>query len=294
MATSPTPSFDSATPKLADTFAERYAAIQQRIARAAAKAGRSAEEITLIGVSKNHPREAVEEAWKAGIRHFGESKTQEAKLKLGGSGLPGTWHFIGHLQKNKAKDVAAMFQRVDSVDSLELAEELDKRAAAAGRELAVLLQVNVAAESAKFGLRPEDALLTAQRVNDMHRLRLEGLMLIAPYATQTEKVRPIFAKLRELRDKIEQSSGLKLPALSMGMSHDMEVAIEEGATEVRIGTDLFGERKSAYFSRGAADTTAPASSAASAEAAPKKKTWRERAAERSEDVPTIVYGQDGD
>ncbi|PTX99397.1 YggS family pyridoxal phosphate-dependent enzyme [Verrucomicrobia bacterium LW23] len=290
--TSSTAPDDSTRPApLPATFAERLAAVRARMERAAANAGRRAEEITLVGVSKNHPREAIDEAWKAGVRHFGESKTQEARLKMGSAGgLPGTWHFIGHLQTNKAKDAAALFSRIDSVDTLELARELDKRAGTLGRELAVLLQVNVAGESAKFGLRPDEALAAALELNNLRRLRLEGLMLIAPYATQPEKVRPIFAKLRELRDAMEKESGLSLPVLSMGMSHDLEVAIEEGATEVRVGTDLFGERKSAWFGgRAAAEEAKPASADTPA---PKEKTWRQRAAENADDVPTIMYGEE--
>jgi pyridoxal phosphate enzyme (YggS family) len=224
-----------------DQLSFRLAKIQDEIAAAARKAGRDPAAIELVAVSKTQPASTIQEAMRAGIMIFGENKVQEARGKIEELGR-GVWHLIGHLQSNKAKDAVRLFDSIDSVDRAELAEEIDRRAEAFGKTQKVLLQVNVAGESTKFGCAPDAARALADKINSSSRLSLHGLMTIAPYSLEPEKSRPHFAALRELRDRIEVETGLKLPVLSMGMSGDFAVAIEEGATSVRIGTALFGER----------------------------------------------------
>jgi pyridoxal phosphate enzyme (YggS family) len=211
--------------------------VRQCIRTAAERAGRNPDEVTLIAVSKTIEPERIESALAAGQTLFGESKVQEVKAKLPLVSGRAHWHMIGHLQTNKARDAVALFDVVHSVDSLKLAVELNKWAEQAGKTQAILLEVNVSGEASKFGLKPEDLESTVAEVNQLSRLEVQGLMTIAPFAEDTEKARPYFRRLRELRE------GLGLRELSMGMTHDFEVAIEEGATMVRIGTAIFGERK---------------------------------------------------
>jgi len=224
-----------------DDFSSRLARIQAAIETAAHRAGRDPATVELIAVSKTQPTEAVQEALRAGLTRFGENKVQEARGKIDDLGR-GLWHLIGHLQTNKAKEAVRLFDSIDSVDRLELAEEINHRADALGKIQNVLLQVNIARESTKFGCSPEEAQALAEAINARPRLCLRGLMTIAPYAPEAEKSRVHFAGLRELRDRLEVETGLQLPVLSMGMSGDFEVAVEEGGTAVRIGTALFGER----------------------------------------------------
>ena len=224
-----------------DDFSSRLAQIQDAIASAARKADRDPAEIELLAVSKTQPAEAIREAMRAGVTHFGENKVQEARGKIEELGR-GVWHLIGHLQSNKAKDAVRLFDSIDSVDRADLAREINHRAEALGKLQNVLLQVNIAGESTKFGCAPEAACALAEAMNALPRLCLRGLMTIAPYSPDPEKSRPYFAGLRLLRDQIEADSGLRLPVLSMGMSGDFAVAIGEGSTCVRIGTALFGER----------------------------------------------------
>jgi pyridoxal phosphate enzyme (YggS family) len=224
---------------------ENLSRIQERIASAAARAGRSADEITLIGVSKTHPASAIREAFEAGVRHFGENRVQEWEGKRAGTeGLAATWHLIGHLQSNKAVRAAKLFHSVDSVDGLALAQRLDRARVEAGitGTLRALIEVRVAPEETKTGAEIQDLPRLAEEIARLPRLKLAGLMCIPPFLEQAEKVRPYFGQLRELRDHLSKSLGLALPVLSMGMSHDFEVAIEEGATEVRVGTALCGTR----------------------------------------------------
>jgi pyridoxal phosphate enzyme (YggS family) len=225
-----------------DDFSSRLARVNDAIASAAQKAGRDPAEIEVLAVSKTQPAEAIQEAMRAGITHFGENKVQEARGKIEALGR-GVWHLIGHLQSNKARDAVRLFDSIDSVDRTELAVEINHRADALGKIQNVLLQVNIAGESTKFGCAPDAARTLAETMNALPRLSLRGLMAIAPYSPEPEKSRPHFAGLRELRDKIEADTGLRLPVLSMGMSGDFGVAIEEGSTCVRIGTALFGERR---------------------------------------------------
>ena len=224
-----------------DDFSSRLARIQDAIASTAQKVGRDPAEIELIAVSKTQPGDAIQEAMRAGITHFGENKVQEARGKIDSLGR-GVWHLIGHLQSNKAREAVRLFDSIDSVDRSELAVEINHRADALGKIQNVLLQVNIARESTKYGCTPETARALAEEMNALPRLCLRGLMTIAPYAPEPEQSRPHFAALRQLRDQIEADTGLRLPVLSMGMSGDFDVAIEEGSSCLRIGTALFGER----------------------------------------------------
>ena len=193
--------------------------------------------MTLIAVSKAIEPESVEAALAAGQTLFGESKIQEARAKIPLISGHARWHLVGHLQTNKARDAVTLFELIHSVDSLKLAVELDKCAERAGKTQAILLEINVSGEASKFGLKPDVLESTVGDINKLTRLEVQGLMTIAPFAEETERARPYFRRLRELRD------ALGLRELSMGMTHDFEVAIEEGATMVRIGTAIFGERK---------------------------------------------------
>ena len=226
---------------------ENLARVRGRIEAAAARVGRRAEEITLIGVSKTHPAEAIREAYEVGLRHFGENRVQEWEGKRAGvADLTAHWHLIGHLQSNKAGRAARLFDSVDSVDDFALAQRLERaRAEIPGTEkLRVLIEVRVAAEETKSGVQKEALPELAERTRGLDHLELVGLMCIPPFFEDADKVRPFFARLREEKEKLEKRLGQGLPVLSMGMSHDFEVTIEEGATEVRVGTSLFGERAS--------------------------------------------------
>jgi pyridoxal phosphate enzyme (YggS family) len=222
-----------------NTFAERLEKVEQRIAAACRQAGRTRESVTLLAVSKTKPPEAVREAAGCGLRLFGENKVQEAQSKVAmcPSGLE--WHLIGHLQTNKAKIAARLFQMVHSVDSLKLLQAL---AMHAGTTLPVLLQVNVSGEASKSGMKPDEVAAIIDAANRMQKVEVHGLMTIPPFSPDPEKTRVYFRALRELRDRLQEETGTPLPELSMGMSHDLEIAIEEGSTWVRIGTDLFGGR----------------------------------------------------
>jgi len=216
------------------TIADRVAHVRQRVERAAERAGRSPDDVTIVAVSKGFPPQAIEEAVAAGIAHVGENRVQEAATKVPGlRDLPVTWHLVGHLQTNKAKTALELFDIIHSVDSLHLAEALSHRSQ---RPLPVLLEVNVAGEAAKFGFPPDEVAAAAQAVARLPNLDLRGLMTVAPLVSDPEAVRPVFRELRRLRD------ALGLAELSMGMSDDFEVAIEEGATLVRIGRAIFSER----------------------------------------------------
>jgi pyridoxal phosphate enzyme (YggS family) len=213
------------------------AAIRKRIAEAAEKAGRSPSEVTLVAVTKTVEAAAIQEAFAAGLRHFGESRIQEAKEKLPQlSALQPApiWHLVGHLQTNKAKTATELFYVIHSVDSLKVAEAISQHADC---DLSVLVQVNVAGEASKYGFALQDTIAALEHMARLPHLRIKGLMTIAPYADDPEEVRPVFKRLRLMRDS------LGLVHLSMGMSHDFEVAIEEGATLVRIGRAIFGGRE---------------------------------------------------
>jgi hypothetical protein len=219
--------------------------VQERIAAAARKSGRNNEEITLIGVSKTQPGEAISVAYEAGLRHFGENRVQEWEGKRAAlTHLQATWHLVGHLQSNKAARAAGLFHSVDSVDDFALAQRLDRArdGQSDAQKLRVLLEVRVEDEESKTGVEADEAAMLAERVATLPHLELRGLMCIPPFLEGAEKVRPYFRRLRELRDSLAHRIGRELPVLSMGMSHDFEVAVEEGATEVRVGTAIFGSR----------------------------------------------------
>lgn len=217
--------------------------VRERMYAVCARAGRRADEITLVAVSKTFPAESVRAAYEAGLRVFGENRVQERESKSAAlADLEATWHLIGHLQSNKARRAAQLFSRVDSVDDAALASKLDAAAAEFGKRLPVLIEVNLGGEATKSGVPPEHVESLVDRIAALAHLELRGLMSVPPFFEQPEQVRPYFAKLRALRDNLAVRSGMALPALSMGMSHDFEVAIEEGATEIRIGSALFGAR----------------------------------------------------
>jgi len=224
------------------SLAENLNSIQQRIGAACGRAGRDPASVTLLAVSKTHPPETVQEAIEAGQLLFGENKVQEAKAKIPLCPGKARWHFIGHLQSNKCRDAVELFALIQSVDSLALAQEINKRAEAAAETMPVLLEINVAGEASKFGYPPEQMLAELRTINALPRLEVQGLMAIPPFSPVPEKTRPYFQKLRELKQRAEAVLGVPLPELSMGMSGDFEIAIEEGATLVRVGTALFGER----------------------------------------------------
>jgi len=228
-------------------IAANLALVRDRIAQAAARAGRRADEITLVAVSKTFPAEAIRMAYQIGVRHFGENRVQEWEAKSAQlEDLQGaTWHLIGHLQGNKAKKAARQFDRVDSVDSLELARRLDAAAREAGRRLAILLEVKLGGEETKSGIAVAELAATAEGVTSLESLELRGLMAIPPYFGDPARARPFFRELRQLRDDLTRQTNRELCVLSMGMSHDFEFAIEEGATEIRVGTALFGQRAKA-------------------------------------------------
>jgi pyridoxal phosphate enzyme (YggS family) len=218
--------------------------IQQRIRAACERAGREAASVTLLAVSKTHPPETIQTAVNCGLLHFGENKIQEAKAKIPLCPGKARWQFIGHLQSNKVRDAVELFEMIQGVDSLGLAREISKRAEQAAKTVPILLEVNVAGEASKFGYQPARLLAELTELNALPKIEIHGLMAIPPFSPVPEKSRPYFQRLRELKIESEKILGFPLPHLSMGMSGDFEVAIEEGATIVRIGTALFGERLS--------------------------------------------------
>jgi pyridoxal phosphate enzyme (YggS family) len=247
-------------------ISENLERVRERIKLAASRAGRRAEEIILIAVSKTHSAMKIQELYEAGVRHFGENRVQEYESKRPQlAGLDATWHMIGHLQKNKATRAASLFDTIDSLDSFALAEKLDQAKAAfttegtentekktPGREsgwfsrsgrLRVVIEVKLDPEPAKAGMDGAELPRLVEAVLGLAHLDLRGLMGVPPYFDDPEEARPYFRRLRELRDAVRAQKGSNiLPVLSMGMSHDFEIAIEEGATEIRVGTALFGER----------------------------------------------------
>ena len=226
------------------SFSENLNLIQQRIRAACDRAGRDENSVTLLAVSKTHPAETIREAVNCGQIFFGENKIQEAKAKIPASPGKARWHFIGHLQSNKVRDAVQLFEMIQGVDSLDIAKEISKRAEQAAKTLPILLEVNVAGEASKFGYAPDKLLAELNELNSLPRIEIHGLMAIPPFAPVAEKSRPYFQRLRELKIECEKILGVPLPHLSMGMSGDFEIAIEEGATIVRVGTALFGERLS--------------------------------------------------
>ena len=224
-------------------LADNLEKVRQRIRAACDRADREPNSVMLLAVSKTHPPETVKAAADCGQIFFGENKVQEAKAKI--PLCPGIlrWHFIGHLQSNKCRDAVELFEMIQSVDSLSLAQEINKRCEQAAKKMPVLLEVNVAGEASKSGYSPKRLLAELEELNKLPRIEIQGLMTVPPWAPEMEKARPHFRRLRELKLQCEGTLGAPLSHLSMGMSGDFEVAIEEGATLVRIGTALFGPRR---------------------------------------------------
>jgi PLP dependent protein len=227
------------------TIAENLEMVKTRIAQAAAKSNRSSDDIELVAVTKTHSAEIVHEAIDAGHLLFGENKVQEARAKI--PLLPSNlhWHFIGHLQKNKVRHALPLFELIHSVDSLHLAQAIDRIAHDDGLHPRVLLEMNVAGEASKFGFEPDKLRQEMEALLALPRLSIEGLMCIPPLGQDAEASRKYFVALHELRHSFENEFALKLPHLSMGMTNDYAVAIEEGATLIRVGTAIFGERRRA-------------------------------------------------
>ncbi|HEY2101927.1 MAG TPA: YggS family pyridoxal phosphate-dependent enzyme [Chthoniobacterales bacterium] len=225
-----------------DEISERLEKVRAEMRDAAAKVGRRIEEIELLAVTKTHSAEKIGEAVAAGQLLFGENKVQEARAKI--PLLPShlRWHFIGHLQKNKIRHVLPLVELIHSIDSVELAQQVDRIAKEEGFFPRILLEVNVAGEGTKFGFAPEALEQTLEQLLQLQRLSIEGLMTIPPLTADKERSRPYFVRLRSFRDELEHKFGVKLPHLSMGMSDDFAVAIEEGSTVVRVGTRIFGPR----------------------------------------------------
>jgi PLP dependent protein len=226
------------------TIRENILRIQDRIAKARQKSPYSAE-VTLIAVSKTHPAETIREAYEAGLRHFGENRVQEWEGKRPQlEDLQATWHLIGHLQSNKSARAAKAFRSIDSVDDFALAQRLDHARTELNiqEKLRILIEVRVESEATKTGAEFHTVPQLLEKLTQLKNLEVAGLMCIPPFLEDPEKVRPYFTRLRKLRDDLATSTGLPLPVLSMGMSHDFEIAIQEGATEVRIGTAIFGVR----------------------------------------------------
>ena len=225
-----------------DSLEKRLAAVLENVAAAARKAGRSADDIELVAVSKTHPPDAIREVADTGQVLFGESRVQEARAKIPLLPARLRWHFIGHLQKNKIRAALPWFELFHSVESLELAQQIQRIAEEEGQRPKVLLEVNVAGEATKFGFKPGRLETQMEELVALDRLEIAGLMAMAPLAPEAEHSRPYFVQLRELRERLERESGVGLPHLSMGMSGDYAVAVEEGATLVRVGSAIFGTR----------------------------------------------------
>ena len=242
---------------------ENYLRVVERIEKAARRVGRDPREIRLVAVSKTVDAPRIKEAIESGVSILGENYVQEAQKKIEeigrpactepasrslaegrrfGEGRPVAWHFIGHLQSNKAKYAVRLFDMIHSLDSLPLAEELNRRAEQAGRAMKVMIEVNLSGEMTKFGAEEESVLNLAKRILDLNRLSLEGLMTMPPYFDLPEMSRPYYIGLREMKEKMVKE-GIPMKELSMGMSNDFEIAIEEGATYIRVGTAIFGTRR---------------------------------------------------
>jgi len=224
------------------SISENLERVREQITQGAARAGRSENEIELVAISKTHPAERIREAVEAGQTLFGESRVQEARAKI--PELPSNlrWHFVGHLQKNKIRHALPLFELFHGVDSLTLAQEINRIAVEEGGQPRVLLEVNVAGEGSKFGFTAKAVRAEMELLLELPRLSIEGLMCIPPLVDEAESSRKYFVQLRELRDSLEKEFALKLPHLSMGMTQDFWIAVEEGATLVRVGTAIFGER----------------------------------------------------
>jgi hypothetical protein len=230
----------------ASSIAENLKVLREGIARSAERSNRAPADVKIVAISKTFSAAAIRAAYDAGVRDFGENRVQEwdsKRVQLAEIVNDAKWHMIGHVQSNKAARVAQLFDRVDSLDSLALASKLDSAAAAGKKRLPVLIEVHLSGEASKTGVADAELTTLADGTSSLAHLDLQGLMTVPPYFDDPERVRPYFRKLRGLRDALGAALGRELRVLSMGMSHDFEIAIEEGATEVRIGTALFGDRE---------------------------------------------------
>ncbi|MBI1798919.1 MAG: YggS family pyridoxal phosphate-dependent enzyme [Candidatus Eisenbacteria bacterium] len=228
---------------------KRLDLVRDRIGRAAGRSGRGQDAVTLVAVAKTVPAETIVAALNLGIRDLGENRVQEAEEKIfrvrsAPGGGQARWHLIGHLQRNKAARAVGAFDRVHGVDGLELAAALSRHAVAASRVLPVMIEVNVMGVASQFGVAPDEIEPLVRAVSELPGLALDGLMTVGARPGRAEDSRPAFARLREMRDRVARASGVRLPELSMGMSGDFEVAIEEGSTMVRVGAAIFGGRTS--------------------------------------------------
>ncbi|MEM6885246.1 MAG: YggS family pyridoxal phosphate-dependent enzyme [Verrucomicrobiota bacterium] len=222
---------------------KRIEQVRDRIAAAAARSGRQPDEVTLLPATKKQSVATLQEVIECGLEYFGENRVQEALPKVAALPPSVKWDFIGGLQSNKARQVVGVFDLIHSVDSLKLAAEINKRAAQRGMNQKILLEINVGGEAGKHGIAPSDAPALLAEVNALDHIEVHGLMTVPPFRENLEDVRPFFRRLREMRDDLEQQEGYGLPVLSMGMTHDFEIAIEEGSTIVRVGTAIFGARQ---------------------------------------------------
>ncbi|MCY3763981.1 MAG: YggS family pyridoxal phosphate-dependent enzyme [Gemmatimonadetes bacterium] len=227
------------------SISENLKRVRERISRAAERAGRQAHDITLVAVSKTKPAEAIVEAAAAGVRVVGENRVQEAERKVGDVTDVVAWHLVGHLQRNKVKSALRLFEMIHSVDSLRLAKEIGKRAVQAGISARTLVQVNTSGADSQFGAEPDATVDLVGRISELEGVGVEGLMTIGQFLPDPEAVRPCFVQLRELGEEIAAArfEGVSMAHLSMGMTGDFEVAIEEGATMVRVGSAIFGARQ---------------------------------------------------
>jgi hypothetical protein len=228
---------------MSESIRDKIEEVRQRVLAAAERCGRNPDEIKILPATKKQSVEVLREVMECGLDHFGENRLQEALPKIAALPPAVRWDFIGGLQTKKAKQVVGVFDLIHSVDSMKLAEEISKRASASGLNQKILLQINVGGESGKHGIAPADASDLMEKVNALDYVEVHGLMTVPPFREELEAVRPYFRQLREIRDRLEQAEGYGLPILSMGMTHDFEIAIEEGATVVRVGTALFGARQ---------------------------------------------------
>ena len=226
---------------MSETIRDRLLRVQERIHAAALRARRDPSTVTLVAVSKTMPVEVIRQALDAGVSILGENRVHEAKEKIAALPAGAAWHLVGHLQSNKAKQAVQLFEMIHSVDSIKLVQTLDRHGKEAGKRVRCLVEVNLEGEASKSGTSEADARDVVNAARDLGHVQVEGLMTIPPLLLSPEEVRPYFRRLRALRDTL-QGGGLALPELSMGMTHDFEVAIEEGATLVRIGTAIFGPR----------------------------------------------------
>jgi len=225
-----------------DYIKDNITEINEKIAAAAARAERRPEEITLVAVSKTHPPEAIKAAVEFGITDFGEARVQEAGPKIETLGNIAKWHMIGHLQTNKVKKVIGLFDMIQSVDSLKLAEEIDRRAGQIGKKTDCLIEINAAVETAKTGIPPDEAPELIEKAARLENIELRGIMTIGPLSDDEQHIRAVFRRTRELFEQERKIIGADFDILSIGMSDDFEIAIEEGSNMVRIGTAIFGSR----------------------------------------------------